>query len=298
MAGVPLRCRRPGFGTGGSHAHGVALKTLALCVDDVGLLAGGAATVIALASAGRICAASCMTTGPHWRGEAAALTRSRDVLGRLELGLHVNLTEGAPLSADLGRHRPTLPRLPALIVAAHLGRLPLEAVAVELRAQLDAFVDAVGRLPAFVDGHQHVHHLPGVRERVLKLVAGDGAQRPSMAVRNTGRVLGPGRAVKRLLIARTGGTALQKLLERRAVRHNAVLLGVYDFTPHYRGLMRGWLRAAPAAGGLIFCHPRAGTPVCGDSIAAARFHEAAYLASTAFADDLAEVGVTVGPAWS
>jgi hypothetical protein len=226
------------------------------------------------------------------------LAASGVVRDRVELGLHVNLTEGAPLSADLARHWPTFPGLPRLIAGAHLGVLPLAALAVELRAQVDAFAASIGRLPAYLDGHQHVHHLPGLRERVVALAASRGPGPSAFAVRSTGRVLGPRYAAKRFLIARTGGIALQRLLDRDRVRHNTALLGVYDFVEaDYRRLVRGWLAAAPPAGGLVFCHPHAGPAYPGDPIGAARRREAAYLASEAFAADLAESGVSVGAAW-
>jgi len=225
-----------------------------------------------------------------------AVAAATGSVAAFELGLHFNLSEGAPLSADLARVWPVLPGLERLIALAHRRRLPLAALATEFRAQRDAFTDAVGRAPAFVDGHQHVHHLPGVRELMLDaLVNPSGA--PS-AVRNTGQVVGPGHAFKRMLIERTGGTALQRLLQDRQVRHNIALLGVYDFRGDgYRSLLRGWLAAAPDSGGLVFCHPNHGAANPGDPIGEARRHEALYLSSSAFTDDLADAGVTVGPAW-
>jgi hypothetical protein len=39
--------------------------------------------------------------------------------------LHFNLTEGRPLSPSLAALWPSLPSLPRLLLASHLGRLPL-----------------------------------------------------------------------------------------------------------------------------------------------------------------------------
>jgi len=102
-----------------------------------------------------------------------------------------------------------------------------------------------------------------------------------------------------MLIERTGGRALQKLLEAKHIRHNWALLGVYDFRDaDYRRLVRGWLAAAPPRGGLVFCHPNDGRASgADDAIADARRREAAYLASATFADDLAEAGFSVTAAW-
>jgi predicted glycoside hydrolase/deacetylase ChbG (UPF0249 family) len=270
--------------------------TIAFCADDVGLTGGVGDTVAALAAAGRLAAASCVTTGPAWAAEGAALAASLGPAPACELGLHFNLTEGAPLSPDLARVWPELPRLERLIVLAHLRRLPRAALATELRAQRDAFTAAVGRPPAYIDGHQHVHDLPVIRDVLLAALDAEPAARP--AIRNTGHIAGPGHAWKRMLIERTGGRALQRALEARHLRHNTVLLGVYDFAdPDYRSLVRGWLGAAPAHGGLVFCHPNSAAASPADAIGEARRREAAYLSSAAFAADLAEAGFSVGQAW-
>jgi len=272
-----------------------AARILAVCADDVGLVEGVAETVLELASAGRLNAASCVTTAPGWRRDATLLAGDR---GTPQLGLHFNLSEGAPLSAALAAHWPTLPSLGRLLLLAHLGRLPGAAIEAEFRTQADAFADGVGRLPAFVDGHQHVHALPGVRDAVLAAIA----RWPTPpAVRNTGRPLGPGAAFKRAVIAASGGRALQRNLVARAIAHNWALLGAYDFRDaDYRRRMRAWLANAPREGGLVFCHPCAAAPRDGnpDPIGAARRREAAYFASDAFREDLAAAGVTLGAAWA
>jgi predicted glycoside hydrolase/deacetylase ChbG (UPF0249 family) len=268
-------------------------RLLALCADDHGATPACSAVITELAQRGRLSAVSCLTNGRHWPGASARLS---ELPRAVERGLHFNLTEGSPLSAELARVWPRLPPLPRLIVLAHARRLPLPALACEWRAQWRAFVDARGDPPDFVDGHQHVHHLPGVREIVVGALAG---RAPAVPVRSTGHVLGPGDALKRRLIERTGGAALQGLLRRRGVPHNAVLLGVYGFDDvDYRGRFRAWLRSVPPDGGaLLFCHPGPADEEPDDPIAPARRREAAYLGSDAFVDDLAEAGVSLGPAW-
>ena len=200
-------------------------RTLAVCADDFGLSPGVSRGIAELAARGRLSAVSCLVNMPHWRSGAALLEPLPDAV---EQGLHFNLTEGE-----------RLPSLPRLIAGAHLGALPQEAIAAELAAQQRRFIEATGREPDFIDGHQHVHHLPGVREALLDDLALTDARRP---VRNTGRVLGPGFGIKRALIAGTGGRTLQRELMRRGIAHNAALLGVYDFRPgDYRHRMQVWI---------------------------------------------------------
>ena len=266
-------------------------RVLAICADDIGLVAGAADTATALGAAGRLTAASCVTTGVLWPSEAKRIAG-------VELGLHFNLTEGTPLSPDLAAHWPVLPGLAKLLVIAHLHRLPAAAIAAEWQAQVDAFCRAIGREPDFVDGHQHVHHLPGVREVVI---AGVARWKRMPALRNTGHVVGPGAGLKGRVIEASGGRALERELVARGLRHNRVLLGAYGFAAAYGPLVAAWLAAAPAEGGLLFCHPCHAAPAkasTDDAIAFARGREAAWLAGDGFAEQLAAANVTPGSAWA
>ncbi|MDE2612142.1 MAG: ChbG/HpnK family deacetylase [Burkholderiales bacterium] len=273
--------------------------TLALCADDFGLDRATSMTIAGLAAAGRLQAVSCLVNLACWRDCAPLLAALPAGVAR---GLHFNLTEGAPLSAALGRVWRAPPPLARLLGAAAFGRLPGAAIAAELDAQWRAFVDATGRPPDFVDGHQHVHALRGVRGAVLRRAAAAG-----VPVRSTGHVVGPGFAFKRRVIEACGGRALARALAAQGTAHNAVLVGVYDFGARdYRALMRGWLAALVARSSerpservaLLFCHPGAnGDASPHDAIASARRAEAAYLGSAAFADDLAQSGLTTAWPW-
>ena len=268
-------------------------RRLALCADDFGMAPGVCEGIVELAGDGRLTAISCLANAGHWRNGAAMLAALSPAV---EVGLHFNLTEGRAVSPDLTRLWPRLPTLPRLITLAHLGRIPLAAVRAEFDAQLDAFASAARRRPNFVDGHQHVHHLPVVRDVLLDAMAG---WEPKPAVRNTGRVLGPGYRIKRALIEATGGRALQRGLARAGIPHNAALTGVYDFAePEYRALMRGWLASVPTEGALLFCHPGAPARAAGsDPIAVARVREYRYLRSGGFLEDVVNAGVVLGSVW-
>jgi len=269
----------------------VSRRVLTLCADDFGLSAPISRGIAMLARAQRLSAVSCITNAAHWREAARAL---RGLPLSVTVGLHFNLTEGRPLSRELARVWPELPSLPRLLLLSHLHQLPVAALRLEWQAQLDAFVQATGRPPQMVDGHQHVHHLPVLRQVMLDGIA---PMAPRPAVRSTANLLGPGFAFKRFVIERSGGRALKRELVRRGLRHNACLLGAYDFvTADYRALMRQWLAQLPREGGLLFCHP-AETAGAGDAIGDARLRELAYLESQVFMSDLAEAQVVLGQAW-
>ena len=268
-----------------------ATRALLLCADDFGLTPGIDSAIAGLVRAGRLSAFSCLSNGPAWGADAAQVAALR---GPALAGLHFNLTEGRPLSPALARHWPQLPSLPRLLILAHLGRLPLAAVADELAAQWAAFVQASGGEPDFIDGHQHVHHLPGVRGVLL-----DFLRQHPVPVRCTAHLAGPGGGLKRWVIEHSGGRALASVLRQRGLPHNRLLLGAYDFQADYRPLMQAWLAQVPASGALLFCHP--GQPSPGDApdaIAAARQRELAYLAGADFALDLASAGVMLAPVWA
>lgn len=253
------------------------MKRLALCADDYGLNAGISRGILKLAAAQRLTHVSCLVNAAPWTSFAPELKGSG-----LQAGLHLNLTEGRALTALPWTDFPPLPRL---MVMAHARQLPMAALRTEWHAQLDRFEQALGRAPSHLDGHQHVHHLPQLRELLAELLAA----RPGLQARHTGHLDGPGFAFKRWLIEATGGRTLGRWLEGQGRAQNQRLLGVYDFRPgRYQCWMRGWLAALPKVGGLIFCHPgEAGD----DLIDSARRDELAYFSSSSFCDDLGATGV-------
>lgn len=281
-------------------------RVLALCADDYGQSDAVCAGVLRLARRARLTEVSCMVNGRAWPTQAQALATLPGLAqGTLRAGLHFNLTEGRPLSGALAALWPQLPPLPQLMALAHLRRLPMAALRAELQAQFEAFEQATGRAADHLDGHQHVHHLPGVRALVLA----QAASRASLRVRDTGQVRGSGHALKRWLIEATGGRRLRAALRQQRRQANTQLLGVYDFRgTAYRALMQQWLAALPERGALIFCHPGEAAPAAvgapgatatgspADPIAAARVLELAYLDSDDFMQDLGDAGVTLGPA--
>ncbi|MCC6171797.1 MAG: ChbG/HpnK family deacetylase [Gammaproteobacteria bacterium] len=260
------------------------------CVDDFGLSPAVNRSVLSLAREHRISATSCLVNLPDCTPQAMSELPSLD----LDLGLHLNFTEGAPLSRRLRNAWPKFPSLGRLLVASHLGRLPVTGVQDECRAQLERFVQLVGRAPDFVDGHQHVHHLPVIRDAWLVAL---GSRGPRLYVRDTASLRGPGWAIKRLLIRGTGARALQRQLRQQNLLAGGPLFGTYDLRPrNYRTAMRRWLASLADDGlrrGLLFCHPADIDAAAsgGDPIAAARQAEWAYFSSSAWPEDLAEFGI-------
>ncbi|MBS0555077.1 MAG: ChbG/HpnK family deacetylase, partial [Proteobacteria bacterium] len=132
-------------------------RPIVVCADDYGLAAGVSDAIAELIAAGRLSATSCMTTMADWRRAAAPL---RELVRRApaDVGLHLTLTDQAPLSRASGLAIDgRLPPLGRLLPRALAPALPAAALVGELRAPLGAFEDAWGSPPDYVAGHQHVH---------------------------------------------------------------------------------------------------------------------------------------------
>jgi predicted glycoside hydrolase/deacetylase ChbG (UPF0249 family) len=260
---------------------------LCICADDFGLRDGVNEAILALLDAGRIQAVSCMVGGKAWLAGAQAL-RKRDQCG-FDAGLHLDLTD-SPLLPGSRRH------LGHLIFTSMIRLIHREALRREIGAQLDAFESGFGCAPAYVDGHQHVHQLPLVRDALLEALR-DRYGEALPWLRSTRAVQGAGwTSAKALLIESLGGRALMTMADRQGFQHNQRLLGVYDFRGgemRYRALLGEWLQAARGAD-LLMCHPGIGADEL-DSIAAARQAEFAVLADPALPARLQAEGLTLQP---
>lgn len=269
-----------------------------LCADDYGLAPGVGTGIRRLIAAGRLSATSCMTAGPHWRDEAALLV---PLLARrpdwADVGLHFTLTDQTP-AGPMPRLAPSgrLPSVGQLMGLAYTGRLDRREIADELARQLDAFTSALGRPPAYIDGHQHVHLLPGVREAVVEALR----QIPGAYVRQCGdgvaALLARGVAVPKaaLLAGMSGG--LRALAGRAGVPYNRHFAGVYDLSDRvpFADLMVRFL-ARPRPGLLVMVHPGIADDALRavDCVVEQRERELEYLASDAFAGLLAAQGLRV-----
>ena len=207
---------------------------------------------------GRINATSVMTVAPSFtRAEAVPLTILSAGSQRIAIGLHVTLTAPfRPLSSGYGplRDGAFLP-LKATLRAAVLRQLKPQKIAVEIGAQIKAFVAAFGRLPDFVDGHQHVHIFPQVREAVIAAVQHAA---PNAWLRHCGSSLSFAKLFfdrKGLLIDHLSG-ALQKRASQFGLKTNPAFAGTYSFkdSADYAALFPRLLRGLPD-GSVVMCHP-------------------------------------------
>jgi chitin disaccharide deacetylase len=228
-----------------------------LCADDFALTRGISQSILELLGAGRLSATGAMTNRPHWKILAPELATFSSVA---DLGLHFNLTCAAPLSA-MRRLAPAglLPSLSVIAKAALVSGEARAEIAAELDRQLDAFEDALGRAPGFIDGHQHVHVLPGVRQAVLAAVAKrfpkgsvwlrDPSDSPSAIARR-------GVAVTKALVISGLAKGLRAQAARRGIPLNRGFSGVSPFDPaRDYGTDFARFLSHPGPRHLVMCHP-------------------------------------------
>ena len=272
------------------------MKTLILCADDFALNEAVSRGIIALAEAGCLSAISCMSASRHWREHAGWLTPLHD---KIDIGLHLTLTELVPLGpmpvlAPGGR----LPTLGKVLADGVLHRLPRQEIRGELHRQMEAFIEQTGRAPDFIDGHQHVHLLPGVRETVFELW--ESYLKPRQGYLRScyepaAEILRRGvEPVKALVIS-----TLSMRLTRRARKAGAItndsFRGVHDFSGSVapQQLFPRFLQGQGACP-LLMCHPGLAAGDDDDELRDWRPQEYAYLSSAQFQADLNSAGITLG----
>lgn len=262
-----------------------------LCADDYGLAPGVNTAIRDLIAAGRLTATSAMTLCPYWAEGAEPLKAVAE--GRADVGLHFTLTDQTPLG-PMPRLAPNgrLPSLPTLMKITHTAS-PAERTAIrrevrdELARQLDAFAEAWGGAPAYIDGHQHVHQLPIVRGVVVEALE---HRLPGAYLRlcrePVGSVLRRGVSVAKTLIIGRLGRGLARLAHRRGIPANDHFRGVYDFasTPPFGDRMARFLDRA-AGRTLVMVHPGIPDEALrrADSLVDQRRLEHDYLAGPEFA---------------
>ncbi len=275
------------------------MSTVTVCADDFALTPGVCSGVVECLERGRISATSCMTARPAWPRWAAAL---RPFARAADIGLHFTLTDQepagtAPILAPHGR----LPALPRLVRWSLTGRLPHGEIRDQLNRQLDAFEEQFGAAPAQVDGHHHVHQLPGVRGVLVEtLRTRYGSSPPYVRVSGDAvtRVLRRAVAVGTCLGVGFFGPALRRLARRADVPTNDGFSGVYEAASSAEPitlLFDRFLRV-PGPRMLVLCHPGySGPELAGvDRLTEGRDRELAFLLSEQWPELLSGHGLRLG----
>lgn len=256
----------------------MAHRRIVLCADDYGYSPGVSRGILELLQQERLSATSCMVVFPEFADDGPLL---KPFLDRADVGLHFTLTTDRPLKS--------------VALEAHLRPPPVSTILVALEYQLEIFETVIGRPPVYIDGHQHVHVLPVIREAVVNVAGRIGAY-----VRDTREPIGPAMLrrpapLESIYLARAS-RALSKLARDQRVATNRGFRGVRTFreTGPFRTLFRRMIKDVRNAS-IIMCHPGHADSLLGerDPVQNAREDELAYLACPDFLRDLEEEGVAL-----
>jgi predicted glycoside hydrolase/deacetylase ChbG (UPF0249 family) len=271
-----------------------------LCADDYGISPSVNKAIRDLLVRGRINATSVMVAAPSLdRSEAASLRMLGAGSRRVAIGLHVTLTAPfKPMSTGFGPMRDDafLP-LQKMLVRGMLRTLDRSKLAVEIATQFKAYAVLFGRAPDFVDGHQHVHLFPQVREALLDVMK---EVAPLAWVRQCGRAVTLRQRTKdrKAMLLDALSRKFRRMAMTRGIRSNPAFAGTYNFEAappvEFSNLFPGFLQHLPPQS-VVMCHPGFVDAELErlDPLTALREREYAYFSGDAFPDVLQAHGVTL-----
>jgi len=222
------------------------MKPIIISADDFAQSAGIDAAIIALIELGRLSATSCMTLSPRWNDAAKLITDH--IRQKADIGLHLDFTQYAKII----KHP-----LPVMIARTLAHSLSARKIRHAINIQLDYFEDALNSGPDYVDGHQHVHQLPQIRELLLDILYSRYRDKlPWLRIANPPVDDG----FKAVVIKQLGARQLDSQARKIGFRCSHQLLGVYAFdgtADDYQNHLDDWFAIAQRSDGVstLMCHP-------------------------------------------
>src|SRR5215470_11831551 len=194
------------------------MKALIVNADDLGWTAGVNRGIAGAHRNGIVTSASLLANGDAF-DDAVNVARALPAMG---VGVHLNLSDGSPLSGakaipSLIDDKGKLSGGPEqLLLKLASRKLKLSEVELEWNAQIEK-IRAAGITPTHLDGHKHVHMLPGLFPLALKL-----AKKHSIAAIRIANEASPLRAA---LSGKSGKDARVKLKQGIQARGLKLLAG-------------------------------------------------------------------------
>ena len=269
-----------------------------LIADDYGLTEGVSRAILTLLESGRISGTGCMTNQSGWPKLAKDLAPYH---GNAELGLHLTLTLGRPLGPmPVLAPNGELPALGHILKATFLGNLSKREISAEITRQIAEFEAQTGRLPDFVDGHQHVHILPTIRSALWEAIE---HYRPGWRpwLRNPadhlGAIMARGVSVGKSLFIAFLAQGFAVSAKKRGFSVNDSFSGVSDFDT--KGDFASDFRRYLLVSGerhLVMCHPGHSDAALAalDPVTKARDIEFEFIQSEAFSALLTSMNMEIG----
>jgi len=243
------------------------VKNLVVNADDLGWTEGVNRGILEAFRHGIVTSTSLLANGAAFAGGVAA-ARAAPGLG---VGVHLNLSDGPP-AAD----RSTVTTLlnnggefaggpESLLLRRARGGLSLSEVESEWDAQIQK-VRSAGITPTHLDGHKHVHMLPGLFEIALQLAKRHdiAAIRVSLEESSLRAALSSGSKQHAAVVLKQGVQARGLKLLARDAREQAERAGI-STADHFCGIaqtgeltregLEQFLRSLPDGTTELMCHP-------------------------------------------
>lgn len=243
------------------------MKNLIVNADDLGWTQGVNRGIAEAHRNGIVTSASLIANGGAF-AEAVELARTAPRLG---IGVHLNLSDGTPVAGP--RWAPSLVNKAGqfyegpegLLLKIAMGGLVTGEVETEWEAQIGKVRDA-GIAVTHLDGHKHVHMLPGLFEVALRLAKrhGIGAIRVAHETSGLRTALSAGAGLRASVVLKQGVQARGLKLLGRDARKKVERTGI-STADHFCGIAQTGeltkegvarlLRNLPEGTTELMCHP-------------------------------------------
>jgi chitin disaccharide deacetylase len=258
----------------------MTLKKITICADDYGQNISVSKGILELIRNHRISAVSCLVNREDFSFYAYQIKPFED---KIDIGLHFNLTDDYNLAG--------------LLIRSKLHLLQRTDIEVEFNRQLNRFVKIMGRSPDFIDGHQHVHHLPVVCDAIFNICEKRiKDKKPYIRYVNYKKFKQlPAGKLKNLIIKVAADLHFEKKLIALNIPYNKSFAGIYDFKDSVKyALIFPQFLAMIQNHGLIMCHAGMLSNDPDDPITKCRYDEWQYFMSDQFLVDCQNAGVVIG----
>lgn len=259
------------------------IRKLVLCADDFGQSEQISLGIIELITSRRLTATSVMSEAPYWPLGAAQLSKVHKLA---DIGLHINLTHAFK---GYDAKQP----LAYWLLLSQLKLLSRKSLMRQICHQIDLFTKYCGRLPDFIDGHQHLHAFPVMRDALTDAITARWPQGGALPwVRAPEQLIDNGDVSLKAAVLRFACRGFSEHLHAKGLHSTAHFGGLYSLSSsgNFPALLKHWLHTAPH-GTVIMCHPGRETSDHDDPIDAIRPLEYDYLASPEFAEECRLAGV-------
>jgi hopanoid biosynthesis associated protein HpnK len=243
------------------------VKNLIVNADDLGWTPGVNRGIVEAFRNGIVTSTSLLANGAAFAG-GVEMARAAAGLG---VGVHLNLTDGAPVAdresvTSLLNEQGEFAGGPESLLLRRASRgLLLHEVENEWDAQIQKVRDA-GIEPTHLDGHKHVHMLPGLFEIALRLAKrhGIGAIRVSLEESSLRTALSSGAKQRAGVVMKQGVQARGLKLLARDAREQAERAGIAT-ADYFCGIAQTgeltregvttFLKSLPEGATELMCHP-------------------------------------------